>query len=767
MENPIPQTDDIFESMPIAMMILDKKGQILRMNKRQEEQSHVSRDKVIGTLFHESWSILMEQQNYDEYYWNLLRNRSPFTIIVHDFKPQFFDLNVSGIAYGVPLSPSDHFLLIHDISESIRYNKRTISQLNIQLSQSANFLRRILDSTPHGVLTINENGTILTVNKTAQVLFGMSKGKFLWQNISTLFTDPIGKSEISKLVKSQSGLRVQCRKNHDQVFQAKIRLNPVQTEKQKSQTYLLILEDQTYELAIESALSERLKFEIILSGLFAAFINVQPGNLNEKIDHALSNIGQGLNIDRCYLAQFDEGEQTRTITHSWSGNGIAPVQVGITMESLPRLQPLLNKKKAFQINELDSINGITADPKSGLDSQTKSILYIPLIHEQETIGALCMEQAHYEKTWNHDLVVRIQIIGELFLNVLLKTQSERKLQLAFREIKHLKDRLEVERNYLLDEIKLEHNFEEMIGQSLPLQQMLQDIEKVAPTDATVLILGETGTGKELIARAVHSKSKRNDRPLIKVNCASLSTNLIESELFGHEKGAFTGAHAHRKGRFETANGATLFLDEIGELPMEAQAKLLRVIQENEFERLGSSQTIRVDIRIFAATNRNLEEEVRAGRFREDLWYRLNVFPLTAPPLRDRKGDIPLLVSWMVRKYGKQMGKRIQSISLDTIKALEEYLWPGNIRELQNVLERAVIKSQGNVLEIAGLLETNQNQHDPMESVQTLAEMERAYILQILDKKNWKIAGDKGAATYLGLPESTLRSKMKKLNIQRL
>ncbi len=766
MDKLTPLIEDIFESIPIAMMIVDANGRILRMNKRQEEQSHISRNKVIGTLYHETWSVLMEQQSYDEYYWNLLKNDIPYSVVFHDFKPQFFDLRVSGISYGVPISSSDNYLLIHDVSEQIQFNKRTMNQLNIQLSQNSTLLRSILDSSPHAVLTINEQGTMLTVNKTAEVLFDRKKGEFLWQNLSTLFIDRFEKTEIDLLVKSHSGMTVQCRKNNDQVFPARIKLNPVRSKKNEKQSYLVILEDQTYQLAIESALSERLEFERVLSGLFAAFINIQPEDLNEKFDSALSSIGQGLNIDRCYLIQFDQGLDTFSISHSWAAKEIAPIRVGITQDSLSRLHRLINEKKLVQINSLDDIPGEGADSDIERDLKAKSLIYIPFVHEQKPIGALGMEQVRYEKIWNHELVNRTRIIGEVLLNVLLKTQSEAKLRQAFQEIKHLKDQLEVERNYLLDEIKQEYNFEEIIGQSLPLQKMFQDIEEVAPTDTTVLILGETGTGKELIARAIHSKSNRSDRPLIKVNCACLATNLIESELFGHVKGSFTGAHTDRKGRFEMADNATLFLDEIGELPLETQSKLLRVLQENEFERLGNSQTIRVNIRLLVATNRNLEEEVKAGRFREDLWYRLNVFPIKAPPLHERKGDIPLLVNWMIKKFGKQMGKQIESISLDAVKTLEEYLWPGNIRELQNVIERAVIKSQGGVLEVMDHLEVAQRKDSLETSSPSLAEKERAYILEILDKKNWRIAGKNGAAFILGLPESTLRAKMKKLQIKK-
>ena len=283
-------------------------------------------------------------------------------------------------------------------------------------------------------------------------------------------------------------------------------------------------------------------------------------------------------------------------------------------------------------------------------------------------------------------------------------------------------------------------------------------------NTTVLILGETGTGKDLIAAAIHDMSPRKDRPLITVNCAALPGNLIESELFGREKGAFTGADTRQVGRFEIANGSTLCLDEIGELPLEVQAKLLRVIQHNEFERLGSSHTIKVDVRIVATTNRNLEEEVRKGRFRQDLYYRLNVFPITVPPLRQRTVDIPVMVQAFIEQYSRKLGKQITSIQKETMKALQDYPWPGNVRELESVLERAVILCPGPVLQLADKLEISS---PPLSStVRTLEETERNQILKTLSETRWRIEGKDGAAAILGLHPSTLRARMHKLKIIR-
>ncbi len=351
--------------------------------------------------------------------------------------------------------------------------------------------------------------------------------------------------------------------------------------------------------------------------------------------------------------------------------------------------------------------------------------------------------------------------------VVAKEDAERGRQAAensLAEIQKLKDLLEAERAYLQEEIKLNYDHETIVGQSNGLKYVLYKAEQIAGSDTTVLVLGETGTGKELAARAIHSLSPRKKRALIKVNCATLPANLIESELFGHEKGAFTDSQARHLGRFEIADGATIFLDEIGELPLELQAKLLRVVQEGEFERLGGSHTIKVDARIIAATNRNLQEEVRKGNFREDLWYRLNVFPITMPPLRDRRDDIPLLVAFYIKKISKRLGKPVAIIPETVIRKLQDYHWPGNIRELENVLERAIINSAGPKLHLAD--ELKQPVKGLSISPKTLEAVEREHILQVLEQTNWKVSGRDSAAEILDLDRSTLRARMRKLKIQK-
>ncbi|HEX5170142.1 MAG TPA: sigma 54-interacting transcriptional regulator [Cyclobacteriaceae bacterium] len=371
-----------------------------------------------------------------------------------------------------------------------------------------------------------------------------------------------------------------------------------------------------------------------------------------------------------------------------------------------------------------------------------------------------------EKDWSKSILSCVDIT--------IQKQVQENLKHALSEVKLLKEKLEAENIYLQEEIKHEHNFDEIVCKSDVLIKVLEKIQQVASTDATVLILGESGTGKELIARAIHSTSGRADRPLVKINCAALPANLIESELFGHEKGAFTGALAQKIGRFELADKGTIFLDEIGELPLELQSKLLRVLQEGEFERLGSNKTIKVNVRVIAATNRELEQSVADKEFRADLYYRLNVFPVVSPPLRDRKEDIPLLVNHFCRKHGMKIGRQIRNIPRATMDALMAYDWPGNVRELENIIERALIVSTGESLELGDWLPSTQrksfgantNGNASSASTLTLEDIEKEHIIKVLDQTDWKIRGEDGAATRLGLNPTTLEARMKKLGIKK-
>lgn len=403
----------------------------------------------------------------------------------------------------------------------------------------------------------------------------------------------------------------------------------------------------------------------------------------------------------------------------------------------------------------------------------QSYCVVPLVAMGKSIGTFAV----WSQTPNRYTESDAELLREVANQIALAVANMK----SYEEIAALKARLEKENVYLQEEIRTEHNFEEIVGDSPPLLELLRRVDQVAPTDSSVLIYGETGTGKELIARAIHDRSNRKNRPLVKVNCSAISAGLVESELFGHAKGAFTGAFERRIGRFELADGGTIFLDEVGELPLDTQVKLLRVLQEREFEPVGSNRSVHVDVRIICATNRKLEESISAGTFRSDLYYRLNVFPLEVPPLRERRSDIEQLAKFFVSRYARSLGKRITGISEEATHKLLSYSWPGNIRELQNVIERALILANGPVLDLenglTNLPEVPVPREAPLEveeifpladqaSTKTLHEVEREHIQAVLQQTNGVIEGANGAAKTLGMHPNTLRHRMEKLGIKR-
>ena len=403
-------------------------------------------------------------------------------------------------------------------------------------------------------------------------------------------------------------------------------------------------------------------------------------------------------------------------------------------------------------------SGLEVNPK-WLELGFKVGCVLPLASRHRILGTLGLRRRDDTMYTDDEVNFLIQVANQIAVAV--------ENALAYGEIRSLKDKLAEERVYLRDEVRTERNFEEVVGKSTVLRRVLRNVETVAPTDSTVLIYGETGTGKELIARAIHNLSPRRSKAFVKLNCAAIPTGLLESELFGHEKGAFTGAIAQRIGRFELADGGTIFLDEVGEIPLDLQTKLLRVLQEREFERLGSGRTLRTDARLIAATNRDLAALVEEKRFRADLFYRLNVFPVHMPPLHERPEDIPLLVRHFVEHYARRMKRAIETIPSETMEVLTRYRWPGNVRELQNLMERAVILSPGPVLHVPlGDLDVRATGGQPRGPAQTLEEAERAHIVATLTDTNWVVAGARGAAARLGMNRSTLQFRMKKLGIMR-
>jgi formate hydrogenlyase transcriptional activator len=518
---------------------------------------------------------------------------------------------------------------------------------------------------------------------------------------------------------------------------------------------------------LTASVEEMRQFKSMIYNISARFVSLSPDKIEREIEEGLKLIVQFLAIDRADMWELDKEKKKNIVAYSYASPGVPSLDAVDVRLTFPWAFERILKGKVLKFSHVGKdIKIMTKDREFLKKEGIKSFLTLPLKISGLIVGAIAFVSIKSYRTWTDELVRDLSFVGEIFANAIQRKLREESLQLAFDEIKTLKEQLEEDCTYLRQEIAEEQNFQNIIGRSNALRDTLSKISPVASTDTTVLISGETGTGKELFARAIHEMSPRKNRPLVKADCAALSANLIESELFGHERGAFTGAGTKREGRFELAHNTTLFLDEIGEIPLDIQAKLLRLLQEGEFERLGSSRTIKVDVRIVAATNRNLEFEVEQGRFRRDLWYRLNVFPIKIPPLRERREDISLLANHFADKYGRKMGKVITRIPHDLMKKLERYQWPGNIRELENVIERAVIVSLGPTLQLADKLIGGLPENILSGREGSLSAVERAYIIKVLEQTHWKIHGPNGAAQILGLNPSTLRSRMKKLQIKK-
>lgn len=496
---------------------------------------------------------------------------------------------------------------------------------------------------------------------------------------------------------------------------------------------------------------ERLRLVHDMSNTLVSHLD--PGKLFAQISQC---IGRVVQHDYCSLCLYaPANDQFRIVTtHFPNGGALLREEVVFPAADSPAGRALTTQKPLL-VSRLSMQSFPSKATQLLLDEGIESGCWLPLAGRTRLLGTLGVGSFKESAFSENDLELLTEVANQVAIAV--------DNALAFQEIAELKDKLAEEKIYLEDEIRTEHNFEEIMGESPALKQVLQQVETVARTDSTVLILGETGTGKELIARAIHHLSARGSRSLVKLNCAAIPTGLLESELFGHERGAFTGAIAQKIGRVELADKGTLFLDEVGDIPLELQPKLLRVLQEQEFERLGGTRTIHVDARLVVATNRDLEAMVAQRDFREDLFYRLNVFPIHVPPLRERASDIPLLVNFFVLKHAKRMGKRIDRVPADAMRALSRWHWPGNVRELENVIERALILSRGSVLNVPFAELKLGRMPASQDKIQTLAASEKELILRSLRESNGIIAN---AAIRLGMKRTTLNSKMRKLHISR-
>jgi formate hydrogenlyase transcriptional activator len=517
---------------------------------------------------------------------------------------------------------------------------------------------------------------------------------------------------------------------------------------------------------VEEALLGHLRFERLLAQISARFIDLSADQIDNEIEEAQSRICEHLGLDRSTLWQAskeDSGSMLLTHFHQPPGGPSPPERMSIR-DYFPWVEQKVLGGELLVISNMADL-----PPEACRDREnfglygTKSNVMVPLSTGGGPVfGILAFAVMGEQRDWPQATIEGFKLIAQVFGNALARQRTEWELRESLGKIEALKQQLEQENIYLQDEIRLLAEHTDIVGQSVAIKKVLTQAEQVAQTDSTVLLLGETGTGKELLARTIHNLSGRKNRPLVTVNCAALPPTLIESELFGREKGAYTGALTRTAGRFEIAHGSTLFLDEIGELPLDLQSKLLRVLEEGTFERLGSTKPVHVNVRIIAASNRDLEREVKAGTFRRDLYYRLNVFPIRIPPLRERPEDIPLMVWRFAKELQKTMGKEIKGIPKKAMRALQSYEWPGNVRELRNLIERAMILSKNGTVDIhvpgGPLLEKG--------ATVNLEDMERGHIVSVLERTGWRVSGRAGAAEVLGLKRSTLVSKMKKLGIIR-
>jgi len=508
---------------------------------------------------------------------------------------------------------------------------------------------------------------------------------------------------------------------------------------------------------------ERIEFEKLLSELFASFVNISADKIDQRVEEVLQQIGKTLGLDRIDVAQIDGNNGKLQVTQSWTAEATQSILGMYTNDDFPLLTRLVTNKD-------DNIlfkNPENLPKKSSIDTKSfkklgvQSGLMIPYFSEGKFVLVVCMgTHSTFKIDWSEELIQRLKLIAEVVANALFRKKSDLELLEALEKIKVLKDQLQNENIFLQKEIESIQSQTEIIGESDDIKELMNKIKQVAPTDSSVLITGETGTGKELIARAIHKTGLRNHRAMITINCAALPSTLVEVELFGREKGAYTGAMTKQAGRFEIADGSTIFLDEIGELSLDLQVKLLRVLEEGQFERLGSTKTLHTNMRLIAATNQDLKKGVEEGRFRKDLYYRLNVFPIYMSPLRERPADILPLAWTFIEKFSETMGRRIDTISKESIEAILHNSWPGNVRELRNIIERAIITDKGKILHVE--LQDNIDSKPLLD----LEALQKQHILRVLADTNWRIRGDNGTAEILRLKPTTLYSKMKKFGIKR-
>jgi PAS domain S-box-containing protein len=629
--------------------------------------------------------------------------------------------------------------------------------------------RSLFESAPDAMALVDDQGRIVLVNVQTEQLFGYTREELIGERVEKLMperfradhTNHLSAYSVKPVIRPMgTDLELCGLKKDGSEFPIEISLSPLETE--DGMLVSAAIRDVSKRKHIEE-LHSQLGFEKTMFELSRTFINLPAELMNREVENWLERLAELFDMDRASLTEIDSANGDLIITHAWQRSGITPHPGRMVKEVYPWLHERVLKCEITCVSRLEELPETASVEREHMRSAgIKSFLVVPQLTSGKVVGALAMSSFHDHQTWDSILTSRFRQVGDVFANCLARKRSEEYLHQAFAEIQNLKERLEQENIYLREEIGLAHNHSTVIGQSASIREVLKKAEQVAPTDSAVLILGETGTGKELIARTIHDLSGRKDRSMVKVNCAALPATLFESELFGREKGAYTGALSREIGRFELADRSTIFLDEIGDMPLELQAKLLRVLQDGEFERLGSSKTIRVNARVIAATNRDLRAAVKEGKFRDDLFYRLSVFPIDIPPLRERREDIPPLVWHVLKDLCQRMGRNVESIHPATMKSFQEYSWPGNVRELRNAIERNLILNSGPVF----YAEVLQLDATLLPVSHKLEDIERRHVRQALQATHWRIRGKGGAAELLGLKPTTLEARLRKLGIVR-
>jgi formate hydrogenlyase transcriptional activator len=622
-------------------------------------------------------------------------------------------------------------------------------------------LRLVAESLPNGVLVVDHNRGIVLANQQIERQFDYCRNDLLGQSIDLLLPEG-GLTESSQTIGLEQ--KLSGRRRDGLEFPIAVTLSPLKVEQGLFTLVSVVDLTERHELeqAASLAIDRKVEFERLIAELSVQFINLPADQVIESIRDAIRRIGETLDVDRCSFFRIIEGEPPAGPIAWWGRPGVAiPTAVTPYKDRLPWTQDTILDGNVVSFSSLAGVpNEVDRGSYRTLD--VRAAVTVPIAVSGQIVGALDFMMLQSERTWTEETLHTMRVTAAVLGNILARCETDETLRQSILQIEHAGDRTRVEGLYLRREVQERAGTGVIIGQSQAIRNVLELARQVAATDSTVLLLGETGTGKELVAAYVHEMSARRGRIMVRVNCSAIPSTLMESELFGREKGAFTGALARQIGRFELADHSTIFLDEIGDLPQDVQVKLLRVLEERQVERLGSPKGVHVDVRIIAATHRNLEKRIADGSFRDDLFYRLNVFPIQVPPLKDRAEDIPLLVWRFVDEFSRAFGKRIDGISREDMAVLQRYSWPGNIRELRNVVERAMIVSTGTQLSIP----LPAVAHPAGKRSLKLNDMEREHILSVLDSSGWRIRGAAGAASLLGLKPTTLEARMAKLGLTR-